>query len=102
MSDIRLVMIGAVIIFAGFMVGGITNSGYSQYAVQAQNFDDCFDYSTGVAVHVKCSDKSYDYMLYLLLSLGLLGGGGVVIYKGMRGKWDHDVKDNEMVGPKNP
>jgi hypothetical protein len=32
----------------------------------------------------------------------LLGIGGVVIYKGIRGKWDHDVKDNEMVGPKNP
>jgi hypothetical protein len=102
MSDIRLVMIGAVVLFAGFMVGGIANSGYSQYAVQQQNFDDCFDYSTGVAVHVKCSDKSYDHMLYLVLSLALLGIGGVVIYKGIRGKWDHDVKDNEMVGPKNP
>lgn len=102
MSDIRLVMIGAAIIFAGFVVGGIANSGYSQYAVQQQNFDDCFDYSTGVAVHVKCSDKSYDHMLYLMLSVTLLGSGGVVIYKGIRGKWDHDVKDNEMVGPKNP
>jgi hypothetical protein len=102
MSDIRLVMIGAVVLFAGFMVGGIANSGYSQYAVQQQNFDDCFDYSTGVAIHVKCSDKSYDHLLYLMLSFVLLGIGGVVIYKGIRGKWDHDVKDNEMVGPKNP
>lgn len=102
MSDIRLIMIGAVVIFAGFMVGGIANSGYSQYAVQQQNFDDCFDYSTGVAVHVKCSEKSYDHMLYLLLSIGLFGIGGVVMYKGIRGKWDHDVKDNEMLGPKNP
>ena len=102
MSDIRLVMIGAVIIFAGFVVGGIANSGYSQYVVQAQNFDDCFDYSTGVEVHVKCSEKSYDYMKYLVLSFGLLGAGGFVMYKGIRGKWDHDVKDNEMVGPKNP
>ena len=102
MSDIRLVMIGAVIIFAGFVVGGIANSGYSQYAVQTQNFDDCFDYSTGVEVHVKCSEKSYDYMMYLVLSFGLLGAGGFVMYKVIRGKWDHDVKDNEMVGPKNP
>ena len=102
MSDIRLVMIGAVVLFAGFMVGGIANSGYSQYAVQQQNFDDCFDYSTGVAIHVKCSDKSYDHLLYLMLSFVLLGIGGVVIYKGIRGKWDHDAKDNEMVGPKNP
>lgn len=100
MSDIRLVMIGAVVIFAGFVVGGFASSGYSQYAVQQQNFDDCFDYSTGVAVHVKCSDKIYDHMLYVILSLVLLGSGGVVMYKGIRGKWDHDVKDSEMVGPK--
>ncbi len=102
MSDIRLIMIGAVIIFSGFVVGGIANSGYAQFAVQQQNFDDCYDYSTGVQVHVKCSDKSYDYVLYLALALGLFGTGGVVIYKGIRGKWDNSVKDDEMVGPKNP
>ncbi|MDE1725121.1 MAG: hypothetical protein KGH76_04405 [Thaumarchaeota archaeon] len=100
MSDIRLIMIGAAIIFAGFVAGGIGNSGYSQYVVQQQNFDDCYDYSSGVAMHVKCSDKNYDHMLYLLLSLTLLGIGGIFMYKGIRGKWDHDVKDNEMLGPK--
>ncbi|SHO47542.1 conserved exported hypothetical protein [Nitrosotalea sinensis] len=99
MSDIRLIMIGAAIIFGGFVVGGIGNSGYSQYAIQQQNFDDCYDYSSGIAMHVKCSDKSYDHMLYLLMSLALLGVGGIVMYKGIRGKWDHDVKDNEMLGP---
>lgn len=102
MSDIRLIMIGAVIVFAGFVVGGITSSGYAQFAIQQENFDECFDYSSGVAVHVKCSDKSYDHMLYLILSFGLLGTGGIVIFKGIRGKWDNDVKDNEMLGPKNP
>ena len=102
MSDIRLIMIGAVIIFAGFMIGGMANSTYSQFAVQRQNFDECYDYSSGVAIHVKCAEKSLDHLLYLGLSLGLLGTGGVVIFKGIRGKWDHDVKDNEMLGPKNP
>ena len=102
MSDIRLIMIGAAIIFAGFVVGGMANSTYSQFAVQQQNFDECYDYSSGVAIHVKCSEKSLDHLLYLGLSLGLLGTGGLVIFKGIRGKWDHDVKDNEMLGPKNP
>ncbi|MDE1727905.1 MAG: hypothetical protein KGI02_00925 [Thaumarchaeota archaeon] len=100
MSDIRLVMIGAVVIFAGFVVASIGNADYAQYAVQQQTFDDCYDYSSGVAMHVKCSDKSYDHMLYLLFSFALLGIGGFVMYKGIRGKWDHDVKDNEMLGPK--
>ncbi len=102
MSDVRLIMAGAVIMFAGFMVGGMTNSTYSQFAVQQENFDQCFDYSSGVAVHVKCAEKSQEYLLDLGLSFVLLGIGGVVIFKGIRGKWDHDVKDSEMLGPKNP
>jgi hypothetical protein len=100
MSDIRLIMIGAVIMFVGFMLGGSVNSIYSQFAIQKDNFDQCFDYSSGLAVSVKCSEKSQDHLLYLGLSIGLLGVGGVVVFKGIRGKWDNDVKDNEMVGPK--
>ncbi|MDE1768935.1 MAG: hypothetical protein KGI28_00085 [Thaumarchaeota archaeon] len=102
MSDIRLIMLGAVIMFAGFVVGSMANSNYSQFAVQQQNFDDCFDYSSGTEVHVKCSDKTLDYTLYMALSIGLLGIGGFVLFKGIRGKWDYDVKDSEMLGPKNP
>ncbi len=102
MSDIRLVMIGAVVIFAGFIVASLGNADYAQYAVQQQNFDDCYDYSTGVAMHVKCSDKSYDHLLNTLLSVTVLGIGGFIMYKGVRGKWDHDVKDSEMLGPKDP
>ena len=102
MSDIRLILVGAVIMFVGFMVGGTANSTHSQFEVQQKNFGECFDYSSGVEVHVKCSDKNLDYTLYLGLSLGLLGIGGVVVFKGIRGKWDHDVKDSEMLGPKNP
>jgi hypothetical protein len=102
MSDIRLILCGAVILFAGFMLGGFTNSTYAQFAIQRETFDECYDYSSGMAVHVKCSEKSQDYLLYLTLSAGLLGAGGVVIYKGIRGKWDNSVKDDEMLGPKNP
>ena len=101
-SDIRLIMGGAVIIFVGFMLGGMVNSNYAQFAVQQQNFDECYDYSTGIAIHVKCSEKNQDYLFYLALSIGVLGAGGIVVFKGIKGKWDHDVKDDEMLGPKNP
>lgn len=100
MSDMRLIIIGAVIMFVGFMLGGTVNASYSQFAIQQENFDQCFDYSSGVAIHVKCSEKGQDHLLYLGLSFGLLGTGGVIIFKGIRGKWDNNVKDDEMVGPK--
>ncbi len=102
LSDIRLIMLGSVIIFAGFMVGGIRSSYYAQFVIQANQFDDCYDYSTGNQVKVKCSDVTQESFLYLLLSITLIGIGGVIIFKGIKGKWDQNVKNDEMLGPKNP
>ena len=96
----RLIMAGSAIIFAGFVVGGISGSNYAQFAIQASQFDECFDYSSGSAIKVKCADKTQDQYLYLGLSLALLGIGGIVLVKGIRGKWDQNVKSDEMVGPK--
>ena len=101
MSDIRLIMLGSAIIFAGFVLGGTTGSQYLQYAIQAGQFDDCFDYSSGIAVKVKCDQKEQDKVMLLALSLGLIGGGVIILVKGIRGKWDQNVKSDEMLGPKN-
>ncbi len=100
MSDIRLVMIGSVIIFAGFYVASMGGSQYTQMAMQAAQFDDCYDYSTGVTVHVSCVQVEHDALLYLALALSLIGIGGYVIFKGIKGKWDQNVKNDEMLGPK--
>jgi len=100
MSDIRLIMIGSVIVIAGFFVGGMAGSEYNQFAIQATNFGDCFDYSSGTAIHVSCAQKQYDGLLELTLSIALFCAGGIVIYKGIKGKWDQNVKSDEMVGPK--
>jgi len=93
-------MAGSVIIFIGLIIGAITNSNYNQFVLQQANFDECFDYSSGVAIHVNCTEKSQDRLMFLALSSGLLGMGGLVIFKGIRGKCDHDVKDGEMMGPR--
>jgi len=100
MSDIRLVMAGSAIIFAGFVIGGITVSQYSQYMIQATQFGDCYDYSTGSTIPVKCDTKFQEEYLYLGLSLGIIGIGAFVIIKGIKGRWDQDVKPSEMLGPK--
>ena len=100
MSDIRLIMLGSAVIFAGFVLGGITNSQYSQFTLQAGQFGECYDYSSCVAVKVNCDQKEQDKILFLALSLGLIVGGAVIIVKGFRGKWDQNVKSDEMLGPK--
>lgn len=93
-------MIGSVIIVAGFFVGGIAGSEYDQFAIQEISFGDCYDYSSGTAIHVNCAQKQFDNLLELSLSIALIGGGAIVLYKGIRGKWDQNVKSDEMVGPK--
>ena len=95
-------MLGSVIIFAGFVVGGIKSSYYVQFMIQANQFDECYDYSTGNEVKVKCADLINDFFLYMALSITFIGIGGVIIFKGIRGKWDQNVKNDEMFGPKNP
>jgi len=99
-SDIRLIMAGSVIIVAGFFVGGMAGSEYNQFAIQETTFGDCYDYSSGTAVHVNCAKKQLDNILELVISIALIGGGAAIIIKGIRGKWDQNVKSNEMVGPK--
>lgn len=99
MSDIRLIMAGAVIIFAGFYVAGIGGSEYSEISMQAKEFDSCYDYSTGTAVHVNCNQAENDALQYIALALALMGGGSYVIFRGIKGRWDQNVKNDEMLGP---
>jgi uncharacterized membrane protein len=99
-SDIRLIMLGSLIIFAGFYIAGMAGSLYTKISIQKNQFDDCYDYSSGTAVHVNCTQKEQDALLYLGLALGIIGGGGYIIFKGIKGKWDQNVKSDEMLGPK--
>jgi hypothetical protein len=99
-SDIRLILIGSLIIFAGFYIAGMAGSQYTQISIQKDQFDDCYDYSSGTAVHVNCDQKEQDALLYLALALGMIGGGAYLIFRGIKGRWDQNVKSDEMVGPK--
>lgn len=96
----RLIMAGSVIIVAGFFVADMGASQYFQFSIQETQFGDCYDYSSGNAVQVNCAQHERDGLLYLALSASLFGGGGFVILKGIRGRWDQNVKSDEMVGPK--
>jgi len=100
-SDIRLIIIGSAIAFSGFLIGGLTGAQYQKYAVQADEFGDCFDYTAdGQAIKVKCDEKLQDRFFYLSISSALIGGGVIVLIKGVRGKWDQNVKSDEMLGSK--
>ena len=100
MSDTRLVILGTALAFAGFLLGGIAGAQYQQYVIQAGQFDVCYNYTPdGNTMKVKCDEKMQDVFFTLSASLALIGGGVFVLVKGIRGKWDQNVKSDEMVGP---
>ncbi len=100
MSDMRFIMIGVVLIFAGFIILGTLGSHYSSASVESGEFDTCYEYSDeSPPVEVDCSDKVLGQTLFFSLVIGLIGAGVVAMIKGMRGDWDNRVRPEDMVGP---
>ena len=101
MSDTRFLILGMVLVFAGFLFGGIVGSQYVKFTLQAKEFGNCFDYTNdGSVIPVNCALIIQDKYVVLAVVLALVGGGIVSLIKGVKGRWDQDVKSDEMVGPK--
>lgn len=101
MSDTRFIILGIAVIFAGFIVIGILGGQFQEFTLQANEFGDCYDYTDdGRAVPVDCEIKMQDRAVLFGGSVALIGGGIILLIKGVRGRWDQDVKSDEVVGPK--
>ena len=100
MSDIRFVILGAVIIFAGFLVLGIFGENYQTSNIESDEFGTCFDYSEETEpVPIDCSAKMFDQNVFFGIIIAIIVAGIVALVKGVRGDWDSKVKPEDMVGP---
>lgn len=96
-------MLGIALIFAGFLILGVFGSQYIEVSIQAQEFEECFDYNENAPpTPIDCSVVLQDKTALTIVVVGLIGGGVVSLIKGIKGKWDQDVKPQDMVGPGNP
>jgi len=101
-SDTRFTMLGIGLIFAGFIILGVFGTAYFDATIQANEFETCFDYfDDNPPVEVSCDAILQNKVMFLGLVLGLVGAGIVSLVKGARGKWDQNVKPEDMVGPSN-
>jgi len=99
-SDTRFTLIGIGLIFVGFIVLGVFGSQYAVSTLEAEQFGDCFEYfEDKPSIPVSCEKKFLDKLLFFGLVVGLIGAGIFALIKGVRGKWDQDVKPEDMVGP---
>jgi hypothetical protein len=92
--------LSVVLIFAGFLILGVFGHDYQIANIEAREFGDCHDYETeSNPVPVNCSFKIFDQVLFFALVLVLIAAGITALIKGIRGKWDNEVKPEDMVGP---
>lgn len=93
-------MIGVALIFAGFIVFGLLSPEYRTANIESNEFGECYEYfEDRPPVKVDCAPKIQDSSMMFAGVIGIIGAGVVSLIKGYRGKWDNEVKPEEMLGP---
>ena len=99
MSDIRFIIIGAGLIFAGIIILSVFGSDHVDITLQAE-FGDCYEYhDDDPPTEIDCDIAFQDKMIFFALVVMLIICGIIAMIKGIRGTWDQDVKPEDMVGP---
>jgi hypothetical protein len=100
MSDIRFIIIGIGLVFAGFLVLGIFGEDYQTVTIETSEFENCFEYAEGnEPILIDCSEKIFSQNIFFGLVVALISIGIIALIKGVRGDWDSKVKPEDMVGP---
>jgi len=98
-SDTRFTILGVALIFAGFLILGVFGTDFRMNNVEMVEFGDCHDYSQDNPVPIDCSYRMLDQSMFFAAVIGLIAGGAISLIKGARGKWDNQVRPEDMVGP---
>ena len=103
MGDTRFTILGIGLIFAGFIVLTLFGAEFYDASLEAEQFGTCFDYSNDKApVPIDCDIKLQGKSVFFGIAVGLVGAGIISLIKGVKGRWDQDVKSEDMVGPGHP
>jgi len=102
MSDMRFIIAGIALVFAGFLILGVFGNNFQAATLESNEFGTCYEYSDGSPpIEINCSFKIFDQTIFFGLVLGFIATGIISLVKGARGDWDNKVKPEDMVGPGN-
>jgi len=100
MSDMRYIIIGIVVIFSGFLVLGVLGHEHQIASIEFSEFDECYEYHDDKEPKViNCESKIFDQILFFIIVIVIILCGIILLIRGIKGKWDNDVKPEDMVGP---
>ena len=99
MSDTRFIILGVGLIFAGIIVLTVFGAQSDEITLQ-EEFSECYEYHADAPpTEIDC-DVAFQNKLIIFAIVALLTICGIVsLVKGIRGRWDQDVKPEDMVGP---
>jgi len=99
-SDTRFIMIGIVVITVGFIILGVFGSQFTEITIQTKEFSECYEYPEDQPpVKIECDAHLQDKNILFAIVIGIISAGVIALLKGIKGRWDQDVKPEEMVGP---
>ena len=100
MTDIRFIMIGLVVVTVGFIILGVFGSQFTEITIQTKEFSDCYKYPENQPpIKIDCNEHIQDRNILFAIVIGIISIGVAALLKGVKGRWDQDVKPEEMVGP---
>ena len=100
MSDMRFIIIGIGLTFAGFLVLGVFGENYQAATLESDEFGTCYEYfEDRPPAEINCEFKILDQTVFFSVVIALIGAGIISLVKGAKGDWDNKVKPEDMVGP---
>ena len=99
MSDTRFIIIGIGLIFSGIIFLSVFGSQSTEISLQ-EGFSKCFEYhDDSPPTEIDCDTASENKMIIFAITALLTVCGIISLVKGTKGRWDQDVKPEDMVGP---
>ena len=98
----RFLMIGLVAITIGFIVLGVFGALFTEITVQTKEYSECYKYPEDQPpIKIECETYLQEKNVLFVLVVLIISGGVIALLKGVKGRWDQNVKPEEMLGPGN-
>ncbi len=98
-SDTRFIILGIGLIFSGIIFLSVFGSQSTEISLQ-EGFSKCFEYhDDSPPTEIDCDDAVENKMIIFAITSLLIVCGIISLVNGIKGRWDQDVKPEDMVGP---
>ena len=99
MSDTRFIILGVGLIFTGIIILTVFGDQIDEITLQ-EEFRECYEYHADAPpTEIDCDVIFQNKMIIFAIVALLIICGIASLVKGIRGRWDQDVRPEDMVGP---